>query len=203
MSIDDFGAWGGVASALDLDGVSKASVGGLSVASAGPDKWLADALLDFVPEGGAVLDLGCGLGRNLVWMARERPDITASGYDALPMVVRVPEYSLAKYGKPMPDNVSTYAPPDWPEVCDSHYDLAIASLVLQHLSPAAIAAYVEDLKQAADVLVVYGRRANDHSQKTTWELLEECGLHPDNADDIDYSPRGDKDDHYLCIYRIK
>lgn len=202
MSIHDFGVWPHLAKFESLDGVAKNITWGVSAADTTPDAAILEAVAD-IPEGGTVLDLGCGLGRNLIGIAKDRPDVEVVGYDAAEMVARVPEYARVVCGGPLPQNAVVIPAPDWDEVKAGHYDVVIASLVFQHLTPAAIAAYVDDVKGMAETLVVYGRRANDHSQKTTWELLEECGLYPDNADDIDYSPRGDSEEHYLCIYRIK
>lgn len=207
MAIDDFGAWRGIAAKADLNGVASSIQTGCDVAHSAHDEWLEDAAAEF-EDGIVVLDLGCGIGRNLVWLARTLPEITVVGYDAPEMVARVGEYCRAKYGEPLPGNVELIAAPDWETVAAGTYDVVVVSLVFQHLPPAAIAEYVADLKQIADTIVVYGRRANDCSQKTTWGLLEECCLHPstarsDREDGPSYAPRGDSNDHHICVYKIR
>lgn len=42
---------------------------------------LAETRLGAVPRGGAVLDVGCGGGQNLLWLAGRRPDLSLTGLD--------------------------------------------------------------------------------------------------------------------------
>lgn len=199
-SVNTFGEWEVIAGNPSLDAVMDRIVTGRSVAGAEASEWIAGLLAD-VPPGRAVLDLGCGVGRNLIWMAIERPDLKVVGYDSEAMLSRVCEYAAEKHGVALPENVVLSS--DWEAVCREKYDLAIVSLVFQHVKPEAIREYAGGLIESARVIAVHGRRWNDHSSDTTWEILEECGLHPSNADSVGYAARGHNEDHHLCIYRVR
>ncbi|MCB9574107.1 MAG: class I SAM-dependent methyltransferase [Kofleriaceae bacterium] len=48
---------------------------------------MAGPRLDGVARGGAVLDVGCGGGQNLLWLADNRPDLALTGLDLSPRQV--------------------------------------------------------------------------------------------------------------------
>jgi S-adenosylmethionine-diacylgycerolhomoserine-N-methlytransferase len=50
------------------------------------------------PQNGAVLDLGCGTGRNLAILARRRPDLRLCGLDAADAMLEVARGALARAG---------------------------------------------------------------------------------------------------------
>jgi hypothetical protein len=55
-------------------------------------------------------------------------------------------------------------------------------------------------------LVVFGRRFNDdmvnEKYKNTWQIFENNGLYPSNANEVSYKTHGDLEEHTLCIYNF-
>jgi S-adenosylmethionine-diacylgycerolhomoserine-N-methlytransferase len=61
----------------------------------GRDRLLADLA---PPPGGSVLELGCGTGRNLVFLARRHPDVRLYGIDISPEMLSTARRSIARHG---------------------------------------------------------------------------------------------------------
>ncbi len=58
----------------------------------------AVALSGLLPEGGALLDLGCGSGRLLAWLARGRPDVRSVGLDLSEPMLKTGRRQLLREG---------------------------------------------------------------------------------------------------------
>ncbi len=63
--------------------------------------------------------------------------------------------------------------------------------------------YIDSIKKMTDLLIVSGRRLNDDDNKNTWEILENNGLYPINAEEINYQVNGDPHEHITCIYNLR
>ena len=78
--------------------------------------------------------------------------------------------------------------------------------MFQHIHEEDLNVYLNDIKSMTNRLIVSGRRFNDDSvdgkYKNTWQILENNGYHPSNADVIKYSIEGDPEEHITCVYDI-
>lgn len=117
-----------------------------------------------------VLDFGCGLARTLEWLRRNTSwDLT--GYDTPEMIARVK--TLAGLGEIRWSD-------DWDTLKEDRFHVIHASLVMQHLHPAALSRYIRDLSAMTHFLVLRGRdwldvgRGNVHA--TIWPMLQEEGF---------------------------
>ena len=99
---------------------------------------------------GAVLDFGCGLGRNFPYLTTIADEVT--GFDLPPMIERC----RALAGQPIALLTS-----DWDLICARRFDLVVATLVLQHIDAAACERYVRDAARIAPAMYVLSRVRSD------------------------------------------
>jgi ubiquinone/menaquinone biosynthesis C-methylase UbiE len=111
---------------------------------------LLAAVRDALPDGGRVLDVGCGTGTLAIALAAARPDARISGIDGDPEALAL---ARAKPGATTITWVQGLATA-LPEIDDASADAVVLSLVLHHLAPAAKGAA---LAEAARVLKPGGR----------------------------------------------
>jgi len=126
---------------------------------------------------GSVLDFGCGLGRNfpyLVSIARE-----VVGFDLAPMVERC--RSLA----PVPVSCLTA---DWDEIRCRRFDLIFASLVLQHIAPAAVRSLLEDFARLAPATYLISRARSDFGGGVFALVAESEAFDVGECAEVDHDP---------------
>jgi ubiquinone/menaquinone biosynthesis C-methylase UbiE len=99
-------------------------------------------VLGALPEGGSVVDVGCGTGTFAISLAVARPDATIIGVDGDPQIL------AAARAKPGAERVS------WREglageldLEDRSVDAMVMSLLLHHLDPAAKRAALDDARR--------------------------------------------------------
>lgn len=128
-------------------------------------------------EIGSVLDFGCGLGRNFPLLK----DIAGQveGYDLPPMIERC--RSLAPVAI---DRLSD----DWHEVKARRFALVFASLVLQHIEPAAVEEFLRDFAKMAPVTYLLTRTENDFGPAVL-DLVAATGrFEPGECVEVDHEP---------------
>lgn len=120
-------------------------------------------LVELAGEGGRCLDFGCGVGRNTRGLAEHFTEVV--GYD-LPNMVE-----LAR-GMENPPNI-LYTE-DWAEVLARHYDVAVASIVVQHLDPAEAKTRLLEISMVSPLLAVCSRTYMDQGQGDVLPILEDA-----------------------------
>ncbi len=98
----------------------------------------------------AVLDFGCGVGRNFPYLKTIARRIV--GFDLPSMIERC--RALATHGA---DRLVD----DWSRIRSGRFDLIVATLVLQHVEPAACRAYLADFARMAPIVYVLTRADSD------------------------------------------
>lgn len=179
--------------------------GARDVGHMNPDDWLINITMQNV-HGGHLLDFGCGVGRNAFGFALTNR-YQVAGYDNESMVSRASQFAHEKYpGARWRDLMFFH---DWTLArWAGPYSAIVASLCLQHISPAALTAYLRDFRSMTDKVIVAGRRANDFGPMNTWRLLEQAGFPTPTCYEWlttkqrDYTPDGDPNEHMTCVYRL-
>ena len=100
-----------------------------------------------------VLDFGCGLGRNFPYLTQIAGSVT--GFDLPPMIERCRKAS---------PNAAVRLTSDWDSVKTEAFDLVFASLVLQHIDPAPMRAFVADFARLAPVTYLLTRTQSDFAE---------------------------------------
>jgi SAM-dependent methyltransferase len=98
----------------------------------------------------AVLDFGCGLGRNFPYLASVAARVV--GYDLPPMIERC---------QPAASQSQVALSSDWGALREERFDLIFASLVLQHVPEAVCRAALEDFSRMAPVTYLLARGQGD------------------------------------------
>jgi SAM-dependent methyltransferase len=101
----------------------------------------------------SVLDFGCGLGRNFPFLAGIAR--TVAGFDLPAMIARC--HSTAA---PAIDLLSS----DWSQLRRLHFDLIFASLVLQHVEPHPMRAFLRDFSHMAPAVYLITRTNTDFGE---------------------------------------
>jgi SAM-dependent methyltransferase len=113
---------------------------------------------------GAVLDFGCGLGRNFPYLRSAAGRVV--GYDLPPMIDRC--RAAAPAGA---DVLSS----DWDAVAAMRFDLVFASLVLQHIPEATCVDAVSNFARMAPVTYLLARGQGDFGFSAL-DLVARTGL---------------------------
>lgn len=163
-----------------------------------PSRWIYKVIGRF-DEPIRVLDFGCGMGRNLAGM-REETKWHLTGYDSKEMLARAKTYLDATIGKDKWNNL--WLNDDWDcDVSNFTFDAVVATLVFQHIPELELHDYLADLCSMTDMLVVHGRRHNDHSIRSTWAIVAD---HFDLAQAPQgFNTEGAPDDHHLTTWTPK
>jgi SAM-dependent methyltransferase len=112
----------------------------------------------------SVLDFGCGLGRNFPYLKRVARSV--AGFDLPPMVERC----QAAAAEPV-DLLSA----DWDALKRRRFDLVFASLVLQHIEPEPLRAFLRDFTDMTSAVYVLTRTNTDFGEHL-FEVLQETRL---------------------------
>jgi len=115
------------------------------------------------PTPGAVLDFGCGVGRNFAWLSTIAGSVT--GFDLPPMIARCRRLAAVAV-----DALED----DWSRVRLRRFDLIFASLVLQHIETATCRAYLADFARMAPLLYLLTRVDTDFGENLL-RLVEDTG----------------------------
>lgn len=125
----------------------------------------------------SVLDFGCGLGRNFPFLKTLARRV--EGYDLPPMIERC--RTLA------PVAVDDLAD-NWERVRTRRYSLVFASLVLQHIEPAAVEELLRDFAAMAPLNYLLTRTENDFGPKV-FDLVAGAGLFdPGECVEVNHDP---------------
>jgi ubiquinone/menaquinone biosynthesis C-methylase UbiE len=90
---------------------------------------IADDLVEVVPEGGDVLDIGTGPGVLLVELADRRPDVRLTGVDLSADMVAAAERNLSEFGDRASARVGDVTDLPFP---DDSFDVVVTSLSSHH-----------------------------------------------------------------------
>jgi SAM-dependent methyltransferase len=169
------------------------------------DMWLTS----FIGDENAslsILDFGCGVGRNIFDFSHNFPNWKFYGYDNPNMIDKANEYSNIRFGKNIQQYSNLELFSDWDKLKTKKFDCIYATIVFQHIYENDLNLYLKDIKQMTRRLIVSGRRFNDDmigdKYKNTWQILENNGFYPSNANEINYKIDGDPDQHITCIYDL-
>jgi SAM-dependent methyltransferase len=153
-----------------------------------------------------VLDFGCGMGRNMIGLARLADNWTLTGYDNPSMVERASSKLMILPGK---DLARTRLMSDWTEVVlltkSSLFDVIFCVITLQHIPEAQLRWYLEMFKDMGKELFVQGRRALDASNysgydggkefNSVWDVIIDCGYEIKESQK-GFSMTGNGNDHH-------
>jgi SAM-dependent methyltransferase len=132
----------------------------------------------------AVLDFGCGLGRNFPYLKSIAARVV--GYDLAPMIDR-----CRTIAAPAADALTS----DWDAVRDERFDIVFASLVLQHIPEPVCAAALADFAQMAPVTYLLARGQGDFGFSAL-DLAARSGcFDPGECRSVDHDP----DTHQLRV----
>jgi len=112
----------------------------------------------------SVLDFGCGLGRNFPYLTTVAAHV--AGFDLPPMIEQC---RIA--GGPAVDLLSA----DWEDVRRRRFDMIFASLVLQHIEPAPVRAFLQDFAAMAPAVYLLTRTDTDFGENLL-DVIDEVGL---------------------------
>jgi ubiquinone/menaquinone biosynthesis C-methylase UbiE len=90
---------------------------------------IADDLVEAVPEGADVLDVGTGPGVLLVELAGRRPDVKLTGVDLSADMVAAAERNVGKFGQRVSARVGDVVDLPFP---DDSFDVVVTSLSMHH-----------------------------------------------------------------------
>jgi ubiquinone/menaquinone biosynthesis C-methylase UbiE len=93
---------------------------------------LLAAVSDGLPQGGRVLDVGCGTGTVAIALAEARPDAQVAGIDGDPEALGIARAKLGSTAITWSEGLATALPEP-----DASADAIVMSLLLHHLSPTA------------------------------------------------------------------
>ena len=197
---DTFNGWNTQISNLDV--ISNLICTGKTAKTMRPDIWVVKHLESTNPNT-TVLDFGCGIGRNTFYFGLSHPNWNVVGYDNKYMISKINDFYKIHYNNIVfPTNV--VFSDDWDNLKGKKFDVIFCSLVLQHIYEHALEEYISHFKEMTHKLIVSGRRFNDDSGKSTWEIIENNGLIPNkyykNDVLVRYSADGDLEEHNLAIY---
>lgn len=160
-------------------------------------KWFnPDPLLDKVdlPSARCVLEIGCGIGRNLTAIIDRATQATVYGYDYPNMI----EMAKAHMGEDKWGRVRFVNPP-CSNLASLKCDLIIETLVFQHIPEQELRellAVLAGVLSAGGTMLTFGRGYLDDGRKNKWKIMldyftptQEFKLNPENG----------TDDHQYCV----
>lgn len=141
------------------------------------DEELIQRIIELKPN--SVLDFGCGLLRNFLRLREVIPEVW--GYDSAVMLSRTNEPNTT-------DN--------WDFLRHNRFDVTLACLVFQHISPTHLIEYLQWIALNTRYLVVAGRNCYDDMKTIYWpfidihfKIIEEHGKNWDSLEPLIYNCR--------------
>jgi hypothetical protein len=149
-----------------------------------------DEIRSLFGNGKTALDFGCGVGRNSVALSKTYDQVIA--FDLPSMIGLVPQENKL-------NNISYTT--DWDYVKRFNFNLALASLVFQHIDDSELDSYLKDLSQIVDRIVLHSRTWIDHSGSQVLPIVERYFI----IDSIEYTkdPNNPIDDHFIATLNKK
>jgi SAM-dependent methyltransferase len=132
----------------------------------------AGMLRELIPAGASwrVLDMACGLGRNLAWLCAHAPGCDLWGYD-LPNMIGMARGYLGRHASGHSIRLTS----DFSEVGRTSFDAVIVTLVFQHIRPERLDEYYAALARCLGsngIMLVHGRDWSDHNDREiVWDRL--------------------------------
>ena len=118
-----------------------------------------------------VLDFGCGIGRNLVGMAKYAPAWEIHGYDNAAMLARAEIYLKENLRDKERNQIVLFN--EWDSTAKAaSYDCIFCCLVLQHLPAELLTQRLAEFAALSEWLVVIGRRTLDDLVTPVAKFLE-------------------------------
>lgn len=152
-----------------------------------------------------VLDFGCGVGRNLLFLSNNLTRSTIYAYDNELMLDQARALAIKKYQQDLDKIKNIVLTANWFSTKKKKFDFVYATLVFQHIKEDVLSEYLSDIRMMTDTLLVHGRRYNDdmfnNKHKNTWEILEKNGFYPTYCDHK-YITEGDPSEHFTCLYKL-
>lgn len=198
MINNSFGEWGGSIPTSSLNTTIDYVVTGKTIQDIVHD----DTIVQNIKEPNRklqILDFGCGVGRNAIFLAENYQEWNIYGYDNPQMLKQMCNFCKEKYNKSIDDIKNLTLFDNWDLVNTQYFDYIYATLVFQHIREDILLTYLEDIKNITKNLLVFSRRFNDDNHKNTWSILEKAGLFPINTS---YQRDGNPEEHSWCIYQI-
>jgi SAM-dependent methyltransferase len=124
-----------------------------------------------------VLDFGCGVGRTFPFLKRVARHVT--GFDLPPMIERCSALAAD------PADLLLH---DWSAARSTRFDLIVAVLVLQHIEPAACAAYLEDFATMAPAVYLLSRADSDFGTNVFAQVAATGRFDPGECVEVDHDP---------------
>ena len=130
-----------------------------------------------MPPADRVLDFGCGLGRNFPYLTSIARAVT--GFDLPPMIARCRELA-AEPVHALSD--------DWSTLVSSRFDLIYAALVLQHIEPAPVRAFLRDFARMSSAVYLLTRVDSDFGENVL-AIVHDSGLfHAGDCVEVEHDP---------------
>ena len=154
-----------------------------------------------------LLDFGCGVGRNIIFLSNSLPDCQIYGYDNDIMLSQAKAFVRQKHQKDIENIENIHLLSNWTDVKKQKFDLIYTTLVFQHINEEPLSQYLKDIKGMTDTLLVESRRLNDdidpttQQHKNTWQIMEKNGCKPYFCSN-NYTVDGNPEDHFVCIYKF-
>jgi SAM-dependent methyltransferase len=124
-----------------------------------------------------VLDFGCGLGRNFPYLKRIARSV--AGFDLPPMIARCRTAASESV-----DLLSD----DWEQLKVLRFDLIVASLVLQHIEPAAVRGYLRDFARMTGCVYLLTRTNTDFDENLFAVIAGTELFEPGECAEVEHDP---------------
>lgn len=144
----------------------------------------------------SILDIGCGLGRNLIGIATHSPLWNATGYDLPEMIARASAYLKEKVVH-RAIAARIFITSDFEKAFSQPCDVALACYCFQHIDAGELEMILSAVKRTTKRLVVCGRRVMDDGTPDCFKLIAACGWKQKSGD---YYPAGGSEDHFTVDY---